>query len=238
MMSCDGWFEDVDSCWLGIVYQLPLSIDYEQEPRSLADVLDDLPPPSLGMRFKLAYQLAISLQKYHASKWFHKAFNSSNVLFFFDQTTGELCLEDPYVVGFGSSRHKKLDATGTEGVDPDINDYASLYQHPGVVKGFRAAYDVYALGCILLELAHWKTLVSLKEEFFQQTTPLDNNITNQTTWVEALEEMASCLAPKVGEMYEYAVGWCLCDVITIREDKAIAHFFRQIVEAPLASLHV
>ena len=232
MMSCDGWFEDVDSCWLGIVYQLPPSVDYEQEPHSLADIMDDhqFPPPSLGMRFKLAYQLAISLQKYHASKWFHKAFNSSNVLFFFDQT-GELRLEEPYVVGFGSSRHKKLDATGTEGVDPDTNDYASLYQHPGVVKGFRAAYDVYALGCIMLELAHWKTLVSLKEEFQQQQT--DNQ-----TWVEALEEMASYLGPKVGEIYEYAVGWCLCDVLTIREDKAIAHFFRQIVEAPLASLHV
>ena len=228
MMSCDGWFEDVDSCWLGIVYQLPPSVNYEQEPRSLADILDDLPPPSLGMRFKLAYQLATSLQKYHASKWFHKAFNSSNVLFFFDQTTGELCLEDPYVVGFGSSRRNKLDATGTEGVDPDTNDYASLYQHPGVVKGFRVAYDVYALGCIMLELAHWKTLVSLKEEFQ----------TDNQTWVETLEEMASDLGPKVGEIYEYAVGWCLCDVVTIREDKAIAHFFRQIVEAPLASLHV
>lgn len=232
MMSCDGWFEDVDSCWLGIVYQLPPSVDYEKEPLSLADILDDLPPPSLGMRFKLAYQLAISLQKYHASKWFHKAFNSSNILFFFDQSTGELCLEEPYVVGFGSSRHKKLDATGTEGVDPDTNDYASLYQHPGVVKGFRAAYDVYALGCIMLELAHWKTLVSLKEEFQQQRQ------TDNQTWVEALEEMASYLGPKVGEIYEYAVGWCLCDVVTIREDKAIAHFFRQIVEAPLASLHV
>jgi hypothetical protein len=235
MMSCDGWFEDVDSCWLGIVYQLPASVDYEQEPLSLADIMDDrqFPPPSLGMRFKLAYQLAISLQKYHASKWFHKAFNSSNILFFFDQTSGELRLEEPYVVGFGSSRHKKLDATGTEGVDPDTNDYASLYQHPGVVKGFRAAYDVYALGCIMLELAHWKTLVSLKEEFQPQQT------SNQTqTWVEALEEMASYLGPKVGEVYEYAVGWCLCDVVTIREDKAIAHFFRQIVEAPLASLNV
>jgi hypothetical protein len=237
MMSCDGWFEDVDSCWLGLVYQLPPSVDYQQKPLSLAEILDDLPPPSLGVRFKLAYQLAISLQKYHASKWFHKAFNSLNVLFFFDQSSGELCLEDPYVVGFGSSRHKKLDAaTGTEGVDPDINDYANLYQHPGVAKGFRAAYDVYALGCIMLELAHWKTLVSLKDDFFQQQTATTGN--NNQTWVEALEEMASYLAPKVGEMYEYAVGWCLCDVVTIREDKAIAHFFRQIVEVPLASLHV
>lgn len=78
----------------------------------------------------------------------------------------------------------------------------------------------------MLELAHWKTLLSLKEDFPQ---------TDNQTW---LEEMASDLGPKVGEIYEYAVGWCLCDVVTIREDKAIAHFFRQIVEAPLASLHV
>lgn len=233
MLSCDGWFEDVDSSWLGIVYQLPPSIDYEQEPLSLADILVNLPPPPLGMRFKLAYQLAISLQKYHASKWFHKSFNSSNVLFFFDQTdeddqsNREPNLEDPYVVGFGSSRRKKLDAT--EGVDPDTNDYASLYQHPGVVKGFRAAYDVYALGCIMLELAHWKTLVSLKEEF----PPKDNQ-----TWAEVLEIMASDLGSVVGEIYEYAVGWCLCNVVTIQEDKAIAYSFRQIVEAPLESLHV
>ena len=106
MMSCDGWFEDVDSCWLGIVYQLPPSVDYTQEPCSLADIMNDpsFSPPSLGIRFKLAYQLAISLQEYHAINWFHNAFNSSNVLFFFDQRSGDLRLEDPYVVGFGSSR--------------------------------------------------------------------------------------------------------------------------------------
>ena len=96
------------------------------------------------MRFKLAYQLAILLQKHRASKWFHKAFNSS----------GDPNLEDPYVVGFGSSRHRKLDAASSEGVDPDPDDYAKLYRHPGVKKGFRAAaYVVYALGCIMLELA-------------------------------------------------------------------------------------
>ena len=128
MMSCDGWFEDVDSSWLGIVYQLPSSIDCEREPVSLADIMvdPDFSQPPLGMHFKLAYQLAISLQKYHASKWFHKAFNSSNVLFFFDQSSEDLNLEDPYVVGFGSSRHKKLDTAGTEGVDPDSDDYAKL----------------------------------------------------------------------------------------------------------------
>ncbi len=244
MMSCDGWFEDDhDSNWLGIVYQLPPSVDHKQEPRSLADIMNDpsFCPPSLGMRFKLAYQLAISLQEYHAINWFHKAFNSSNVLFFFDQATGELCLEDPYVVGFGSSRPRKLDVT--EGLDPDTDHYASLSQHPGVVNGFRAAYDVYALGCIMLELAHWKTLLLLRTE-----SGMDPRIDKQT-WVEALEGMASDLGPKVGEIYEDAVGWCLCDAVTRirddsakavrdREDKAIMRQFRQNVGAPLASLHV
>ena len=246
MMACDGWFEDDrDSSWLGIVYQLPPSVDYKQEPRSLADIMNDpsFPPPPLGMRFKLAYQLAISLQEYHAINWFHKAFNSSNVLFFFDQTTGdgeEPCLEEPYVVGFGSSR-RKVDIT--EGVDPDTDDYASLYQHPGVVKGFRAAYDVYALGCIMLELAHWKTLLSLKKE-----SGMDSQMDKQT-WVQTLEEMASDLGPKVGEIYQDVVGWCLCDAVARirddsakavrdREDKAIARQFRQNVGAPLVSLHV
>ena len=240
MLSCDGWFEDDhDSGWLAIVYQLPPSVDYEQEPLSLADIMNDpsFPQPSLGVRFKLAYQLAISLQEYHAIDWVHKAFNSSNVVFFFDQKTGEPCLEDPYVVGFGSSRPRKA---VTEGVDPDTDDYASLYQHPGVVNGFRVAYDVYALGCIMLELAHWKTLLLLKRE-----SEMDKR-----TWVEALEEMASELGPIVGEIYENAVGWCLCDAVARirensdkkavrdREDKAIARQFRQNVGPALASLHV
>ena len=248
MMSCDGWFEDDhDSCWLGIVYQLPPSVDYKQEPRSLADIMKDpsFPTPSLGVRFKLAYQLAISLQEYHAINWVHKAFNSSNVVFFFDKTTGELCLEEPYVVGFGSSRPRKVDVT--EGVDPYIDDYASLYQHPGVVNGFRAAYDVYALGCIMLELAHWKTLLLLESESDGIDAKMDKE-----AWVEALQEMALNLGPKVGEIYEDAVGWCLCDVVARiqdddnrdkkkvrdREDKAIARYFRQNVGATLASLHV
>jgi len=84
-MSCDGWFEDDDINWLGIVYQVPPSVDHLQEPRSLADIMADptFPIPSLGMRFKLANQFAISLQQYHAIQWFHKAFNSYNILFFF-----------------------------------------------------------------------------------------------------------------------------------------------------------
>ena len=228
MMSCDGWFEDVDSSWLGIVYQLPPSVDYKQEPRSLAEIMEDpgFHPPSLGIRFKLAYQLAMSLQEYHAINWLHKAFNSSNVLFFFDQRTGELRLDDPYVVGFGSSRHRELHTT--EGVDPDTNDYASLFQHPDyIVEGFRAAYDVYSLGCIMLELAYWETLVSLKEDFQK----------DDQTGVEVLEEMASHLGPRVGEIYAGAVVWCLCHVAAVDEDK-IPYFFRNIVWAPLESLRV
>jgi hypothetical protein len=72
---------------------------------------------------------------------------------------------------------------------------------------------------------------------------------DKQTWVEALEGMASDLGPKVGEIYEDAVGWCLCDAVTRirndeakavrdREDKAIVRQFRQNVGAPLASLHV
>ena len=229
MMACDGWFED-DVNWLGIVYRVPPGVDHTQEPRSLADIMSDpvfLPIPSLGTRFTLANQLAISLQQYHAIGWFHKAFNSSNILFFFDPTTMELRLEEPYIVGFGSSRPKVVEAT--EGVDPYADHLASLYQHPDIDHGFRAAYDVYALGCVMLELAFWDTLLSMEREI---SPP------HKEHWMEALQGKAADLGPKVGEIYQDAVGWCLCDAVRCRDDKEVMRRFVPNVERQLASLHV
>jgi hypothetical protein len=229
MMACDGWFED-DVNWLGIVYRVPPAVDHTQEPRSLADIMSDpvfLPIPSLGTRFTLANQLAISLQQYHAIGWFHTAFNSSNILSFFDPTTMELCLEEPYIVGFGSSRPKVVEAT--EGVDPYADHLASLYQHPDIDHGFRAAYDVYALGCVMLELACWDTLLSMEREI---SPP------HKEYWMEALQGKAADLGPKVGEIYQDAVGWCLCDAVRCRDDKEVMRRFVSNVERQLASLHV
>jgi hypothetical protein len=233
MMSCDGWFEDDDINWLGIVYQVPPSVDHLQEPHSLADIIADptFPIPSLGMRFKLANQFAISLQQYHAIQWFHKAFNSYNILFFFDPTSNELRLEEPYIVGFGSSRRNKVDAT--EGVDPHTDHLASLYQHPDIEQGFRAAYDVYGLGYIMLELACWKTLEAMEIQSGMRVSHA-----YKERWMKELQGMAADLGPVVGEIYQDAVGWCLCHAVVCRDDKEVMRGFVRDVERQLASLRV
>ena len=105
----------------------------------------------------------------------------------------------------------------------------SLYQHPDIEQGFRAPYDVYALGCIMLELACWKTLEAMEIQSGMRVS-----YAHKERWMKELQGMAG---PVVGEIYQDAVGWCLCQAVVCRDDKEVMRGFVRDVERQLASAY-
>ncbi|KAK5704432.1 hypothetical protein LTR97_003450 [Elasticomyces elasticus] len=173
----------------GLVYDLPeqhLSANTKDfEMRNLYDILGfDLFP--LTERLRIAVTIAEAVQQLHTSGWLHKNIRPHNVLFLRRPPTDGLVaptINSPDVAGLDWSGPYLL---GYENVRPDNIEAAAmltsrsphaliddLYRHPdkrgpaGI--SFRKSFDLYALGCVLVELALWQRLVDL----FDILCPLD-----------------------------------------------------------------
>ena len=127
--------------------------------RPLLSVFDDVKAPSLTFRVRLALELAETLLQLHTSGWLHKGIRSDNVLFF---DRGDLNWNNgtslgPYVAGYEYARaDNPLEMTE----DAPLEPVSDLYRHPqaqGTARpSFKKAFDLYGLGCVLLEIALWK----------------------------------------------------------------------------------
>lgn len=108
----------------------------------------------------IARQLAESLLYVHAVNWLHKGLRSAGILF---EKSAVNSVEDfgrLLVSGFGFSRPSDHSFT-TSG--PPRDTKWSLYCDPVYLnsnrkKGYRKSYDIYSLGIILIEIAHWKPI--------------------------------------------------------------------------------
>lgn len=129
--------------------------------RPLLALFDNPRTPSLTFRIRLAKDLAETLLQLHTSGWLHKGIRSDNVLFI---DRGDLNWENgtslgPYVTGYEYARaDNPLEMTEDAPSNPSVD----LYRHPqaqGIVRpSFKKIFDLYALGCVLLEIALWTSL--------------------------------------------------------------------------------
>ena len=140
---------------LGYIYSYPgVQYDEQKKPVSLLELLENRrETPLLNDRFELAYHLASSMSLFHATRWLHKGYRSSNILFF-HPINGPFSLTDPYVTGFDHSRPEgpigSIESVVTG--DPEID----LYYHPNTRQGFNRLRDFYSLGVVLFEIALWR----------------------------------------------------------------------------------
>ena len=181
ILDCVGYFQDDENSRFGVVYEMPIDIPSDLGKPKLLKIrkLSNLfasssgrMKPSLGDRFVLAKVLANAMLEFHLSRWFHKNFNSENVVFFLpeDSINDFSALDTPYVASFGLARpvDNSNESEPLSGANP-LLDFA--YQHPtyenrkleqqaSEISGsrFHRAFDVYSLGCVLLEVAVWKSL--------------------------------------------------------------------------------
>ncbi|KAF2269646.1 hypothetical protein CC78DRAFT_452780 [Lojkania enalia] len=151
---CNGYFVEEGRNCFGIVYELKDQTTGVDKPTSLFERLLDK-PPTLQERIRIARRLARCLMHLHAVNWLHKGIRSSNILF---ADSGSEVPKDIYISGLEYARPDEAGLTNTAPVE-DLS--WGEYLHPGYLgpnrrKGYRKTYDIYSLGIVLLEIAHWR----------------------------------------------------------------------------------
>ena len=129
--------------------------------RPLSTLFTTTPPPSLTFRFNLASSLAETIQQLHTSGWLHKGIRPHNVLYI-DRGSHTWATRDalgPYVAGYEYARaDNPLEMTEDTPKSPEYD----LYRHPdsqGPARpSYKKGFDLYSLGCVLLEIAFWMGL--------------------------------------------------------------------------------
>jgi hypothetical protein len=186
-LKCLGYFEDQRQPRYGLVFELPTSVYSgpsdshkpleELRPVTLLSVLQtgskslhnsNSATPPLEDRFRLAFTLALTFSKIHGDEFVHKDVNSSNILVFQNSKRQsansralQYTLRSPVICSFDLFSEYDIEPTNRM---PTLN----IYRHPEDpkftgVKGahYGAAFDMYSLGLILLEIGLWQPLNDL-----------------------------------------------------------------------------
>ncbi|EHK21050.1 uncharacterized protein TRIVIDRAFT_70186 [Trichoderma virens Gv29-8] len=162
--TCLGYLDEPEKCRLGWVFAMPAGRAHP--PRSLRSLLYGIACPSLTERVALASKLAACLLHLHAVNWLHKALRSDNILFVYDDDDDDVPpLSEPIVSGFDLSRPDEDSAKTVERMD--ANPKRDIYRWPLSQTSLpeenraRKTFDIYSLGVILLEIAHWKPIETI-----------------------------------------------------------------------------
>jgi serine/threonine protein kinase len=186
ILQCVGYFQDTQHSRCGILYKMPPSTP-ETKIYTLRELLRSQNPrikPALEHRYQLARTLANSMLQFHMASWLHKNYNSDNIIFFLPADLPVTAdIRSPYIASFALSRpdHEVMESEIIPIAKTSL-DFA--YHHPDyhyptttttttttsitsqntyptrLSPRFHRAYDVYSLGCVLLEIALWKPLDS------------------------------------------------------------------------------
>ncbi|AEO68903.1 9393ca2d-f443-4918-aa86-b32461bf1327 [Thermothielavioides terrestris] len=218
---CLGFFdkgsedEDILNMRLGLVFERPLGdgLHATLPPVSLRDLLQTCRKPRVTDRIKLAHAISNCLLYLHAVNWLHKGLRSHNILFF-RTTSGEVDYAKPYLSGFDFSRPARADEmTDIPGPGDDV-EY-NLYRHPLAQstnpeerERFKKSFDIYSLGVLLVEIAHWATV--------ERVLGIDVNAARGRPSValrvrEMLlaDEQIADLGASMGAVYETAARKCI-----------------------------
>jgi hypothetical protein len=223
ILDCVGYFQDSQKSRFGILFELPFGFWTEAPNKgelpqvvTLAKAICSKTRPTLADRFHLAKTLATSMLEFHLMNWLHKNFNAHNVIFFLprDSAVKNVDIRSPYVGSFGLARpdHHFIES---ELVSSSRSALDFAYHHPEyrypratqssddlVVPRYHRIFDVYSLGCVLLEIGLWMPLTSLEWE--------DRYQTDLVSWRRKLQSCAKKnLSFFAGPVYTEVVLRCL-----------------------------
>jgi hypothetical protein len=223
VLDCIGYFENPQKSRCGILFELPFGF-WTNAPNkgelpqvvTLSEAISSNARPTLADRFHLAKTLATSMLEFHLRNWLHKDFNAHNVIFFLprDSAVKNVDIRSPYVGSFGLARPDHL-FIESELVSSSRNILDFAYHHPEyryptatqsgdnlVVPRYHRIFDVYSLGCVLLEIGLWMPLTSLEWR--------DRYQRDLASWRRKLQECArKNLSYYAGPIYTEVVLRCL-----------------------------
>ncbi|KAL8853108.1 MAG: hypothetical protein Q9221_001990 [Calogaya cf. arnoldii] len=147
----------------GLVFELTISASIPPRIapaiRPLSTLFADARKPSLNERRDIALALAETVLQLHTSGWLHKGIRSDNVLYIDigDSKWEYSNANGPFLAGYEYARPT---TAHTEAM-PAIPEH-EIYHHPkrqGLTRAnFRRSFDLFALGCVLLEVGLWSGL--------------------------------------------------------------------------------
>ncbi|KAL8721534.1 MAG: hypothetical protein Q9225_001788 [Loekoesia sp. 1 TL-2023] len=155
----------------GLTYLGPASALSWPVIQPLSSLYSEARKPSLNERRNIALALTEAVLQLHTSGWLHKGIRSDNVLFIGNGDSGWESggTFGPYLAGYEYARpvnHRSEAVTA-------IPEH-EIYQHPrGQGRGrenFRRSFDLFALGCVLLELSLWSNLVDILQRELSEST--------------------------------------------------------------------
>ena len=241
VLDCIGYCHDEINERFGLIFCIPPQFSNTgttPEMLILRDLLQSrtqskTPLPTLHDRFHLAASLTNSLLQLHAAKWLHRSLSSANVIFLRRPSTAQpggnnnkSLFEDHFIVGFGYSRE---DAPGALSLPVSTTASEVAYQDPDLAaaprQGYRAAFDAYSLGVILLEIGFWRSVDGFLKPQYTAAQNRDRLLKYR---------LSGDLAHRMGTAYEEATMRMLCGEAYGEEDGAgegerLVRFFQRVV---------
>ncbi|KAF2770248.1 hypothetical protein EJ03DRAFT_77586 [Teratosphaeria nubilosa] len=237
-MKCLGLLELRSRGRFGMVFTppaLPSSTDVLcRSPRSLNTLLEQARWVPLDMRVKVAIRAAATIAQLHTAGWLHKSVRSENIIFVSSEADDAetFLTRGSYLVGYGLARPDTAQAAVSLTETPDTALDAELYRHPekrnDASKPFCKTYDLYGLGCVLLELALWRPLidiVGLHEKQNWRKLLAEAEATRQdielASMLDVLQKpsLRSEVHHNVGSIFWDAICLCFGSTATIEEDE-------------------
>lgn len=223
-ISLLGYFEDPRAPRIGLVYDLPYSVQNRlhataissaetlaplsllnliRKARPIQPSMGDSEPPPLEARFKLALRLTEQLQDLHLRQLPHGNINSSSVIF--AMTSNEAssrrlkCLRSPIWSSFDVFSKSSVEGLG-------LQSNLNIYRHPNdqpyapqreIIADLK--FDLYSLALVLLEIGIWQSLGDMYKPKYSIS---DFKLRLEKLWTPKL-------ASRCGSAYMRAVQACL-----------------------------
>ncbi|KAK1987219.1 prion-inhibition and propagation-domain-containing protein [Colletotrichum cereale] len=195
---------------LGLVFERPSSDELHPclPPISLRELLLLERKPRVTERIKLAHAISSCLLYLHAVNWLHKGLRSHNVVFF-RAKGGRVNYAEPYLTGFDYSRPARSDeATDIPQDDAEFN----LYRHPQVQvmnpaarERFKKSFDIYSLGVLFFEIAHWAPVDGVLGYDISRKPSLALRVRDALL----VDDRVAELGASMGELFEEAARKCI-----------------------------
>ena len=224
-LQCRHWYEEPAKCRFGFVFDVPPEY---RESRAIPDRLlnimktkNKLSRPTLGERFKLAYELGLAVESWHAVGWVHQSISSHNIFIFpvkagtpnsqnpsaaaaaAAATVTRWDYPSPFLGGFEYARPYNEPSVSITVDDFDDN----VYRHParqGIPgERFSKEHDLYSFGVLLLEIGLWQPASAAFDP--RRRTELTPNALRSTLFKSAEERLPHYM----GTAYAKAVCDCL-----------------------------
>jgi len=172
-LSCAGYFKSPTGRY-AYLFEPPPEASSTFTMYSLKQLLE--PPavhPSLNDRITIALALAGTVLQLHTAGLLHKGIRPENVLYF-ERGSEQWERDDPFSTYLGGYDFARADNPLETTEAPSARKLTELYRHPESLGSGRVSYnkqfDLYSLGCVLIELVFWEPLPAILWRKLRQTT--------------------------------------------------------------------